>query len=87
MSREGGMYIRQGTGNPNRGRRRKFDLLLSFRDFVVNEVLDYLWCFRGKEYPFLLSVLSLSLLCSIILNLNPQKGSRWNDIILLACFL
>lgn len=48
MSREGGIYIRQGMGNPNRGGRKKVDLLFPFCDFVVDEVLDYLRSFRGK---------------------------------------
>lgn len=66
--------------------RKEVDWLFPFCGIVVDDVLDYLWCFWGKGYSFILSILSLNFLCSLILNLNQQKRSRWNGTTLLTCF-
>ena len=67
------------------GGRRDIDLLFPFCGFVVVDILDHLRCFQERGCSFLPSILSHSLLCSLILSLDPQIGSRWNGMILLFC--
>lgn len=64
------------------GGRRDIDLLFLFCGFVVVDILDRLRCFQ-ESIPALYSFPKLT--CSLILSLDPQIGSRWNGIILLAC--